>query len=695
MASVSLRLASAAGLPGISPAFLTTVLAAPVALAVGRVLPAEGGGLALRLAAAALLVLVIPGWLFVCALGRPTRPGLALAASLVWSLAMCFLAYALTFAAGASLPLAIAALAILSGGALLAALRAVPAGFQRDDLRAVAWLVLLGVALCGLVWWSAVSVTGDELYQLARVRKLDEVPALFGVSAVSELRGGGPGPASAFPLWEGVLALIGRLAGVDASLVVQHVGGVLVPLAVVLSFAAGRELFGRVAAGIATAVAQLVVVALPLGGIGALAQLAGSATASRLLIVPALLALAFAWIADRRWLWLATAGVGGLALAAVRPSHLVFLVLGLVGFALVRLLGGARGRADAGLVGLLLAALVVAGGLFFAWLWPFASDANAFLPTAPYRAAAAALHDDVLVRVGDFFSLEAGALAGGGAGVVAGLAATVAAVFGVRRRWGAFVVGSTLALLATALVPVLFWPLSELVTLPEAARLAVLLPLPFSLAGAALLAATAGAVGVAAAAGLGLGLALAFGAGDAGGPAWAVWLAVAGCLVALAARRDLDTDRAPARLAVAAIVALAVPVAAVGLTDLEQDARDPRALPAPLVELVRAQVPARAVVFADLEAGYRLAAAAPITIVAQPARYGTATATADVAGRRRDVIAFFRGDGLSYLDRGDILSRYSAGWLLVDRERGRPDYPRFLPAPIFDDGRYAFYDLHR
>jgi hypothetical protein len=370
-------------------------------------------------------------------------------------------------------------------------------------------------------------------------------------------------------------------------------------------------------------------------------------------------------------------------------------VVGLLGFALVRLLAGSRGRADAGLLGLLLAALVVPGGLFFAWLWPYASDANAFLPTASYRDAAVALHDGLLVRAGELFSLEAAALAGGGAGVAVGLAATVAAVFAVRRRWGAFVVGSTLALLATALVPVLFWPLSELVTLPESARLAVLLPLPFSLAGAALLAARAGAVGLAAAAGLGLGLALAFGAGGVTGPAWAVWLAVAGCLVALVARRDVDIDGAPARLAVATILALAVPLAVVGLTAFERDAKDPKALPAPLVELVRSQVPARGVVFADLETGYRLAAAAPVTIVAQPAGYGASTAVADVAERRRDVIAFFHGDGLSYLDRGDILSRHWALWLLVDHDRPSPGYLRFLPDPVYDDGRYAFYDLRR
>ena len=174
---------------------------------------------------------------------------------------------------------------------------------------------------------------------------------------------------------------------------VQHIGGILVPLAVVLAYAAGRELFGRVAGGVATALAHLVVVAFPRGGIGDLAQLALPATASRLLIVPALLALAFAWLAERRWSWLVLAAAAGLVLSAVRLSHLALIVIGLAGFAAVRLVGGRDGRADAGLTGLLLAALVVPAGLLFAWLVPVAFDANAFMPSAGYREAAVAVHD--------------------------------------------------------------------------------------------------------------------------------------------------------------------------------------------------------------------------------------------------------------------------------------------------------------
>ncbi len=695
MASVIARSGAAVGLPGVSPAFLAAALTAPIVLGIARALPAEGGGLALRLVAAAALVLLVPGWLLVCALGRSTRPGLTLAASFASSLALCFLAFALTFTAGASLPLTIATLAIAMAGSLLAAARATPVRLEPDDVRAIAWLALLGAGLCGLVWWSATTVSGDELSQLARVRKLDEVPALFGISVVNEFRDGGPSAASAFPLWDGVLTLVGRLAGVDSSLVVQHIGGVLVPLAVVLAYAAGRELFGRVAGGVATALAQLAVVALPRAGIGDLAQLALPATASRLLIVPALLALAFAWLAERRWSWLALAAVAGLVVSTVRLSHLALIVIGLGGFAAVRLLGGRAGREDAGLTGLLLAALIVPAGLFFAWLVPVAFDTNAFLPSDAYRDAAVALHDLTLARVGGLFALDAAAVAAGGAGVVAGLVTLPVAAVAVRSRWGAFVVGATLALLAVALTPILFRPLADLMTLTEALRLPLLLPLPFAIAGATLYAARRPVLGCAMAAALGLGLVLAYRDAGAAGPAWAAWVAVAACLAALAVRPVVSEQPEGTRRVVIVAAALAIPLAAVGLSDLRRDPPDPQALPRPLVEAVRELVPVRAVVFADPETSYRLSAAAPVTVAAAPPGRAAASGENDPARRRRDAAAFFTDERLSYLEHGEMLNRFGASWLLVDRSLPVPDYVRFLPEPVFDDGRYVLYELDR
>src|SRR5207249_2543136 len=73
-----------AGRIGSAALFLALVAAAPAALALGRLLPAHGPALALRLSAAAACVLLLPGGIFVRALGRPATFGVALAASFAW-----------------------------------------------------------------------------------------------------------------------------------------------------------------------------------------------------------------------------------------------------------------------------------------------------------------------------------------------------------------------------------------------------------------------------------------------------------------------------------------------------------------------------------------------------------------------------------------------------------------------------------
>ena len=63
---------------GSSAIFLGLVLAAPALLGLGRLLPDEGLGLALRLAAAAACVLLVPGGIFVRAMSRPHTFGVTM-----------------------------------------------------------------------------------------------------------------------------------------------------------------------------------------------------------------------------------------------------------------------------------------------------------------------------------------------------------------------------------------------------------------------------------------------------------------------------------------------------------------------------------------------------------------------------------------------------------------------------------------
>src|ERR671937_9014 len=66
--------------------WLALAVAAPAVLGFGRLLPAEGFGLALRLAGAAACVLLLPGAFLVRALAAPAPLGVALAGALAWSL---------------------------------------------------------------------------------------------------------------------------------------------------------------------------------------------------------------------------------------------------------------------------------------------------------------------------------------------------------------------------------------------------------------------------------------------------------------------------------------------------------------------------------------------------------------------------------------------------------------------------------
>ena len=128
-------------------AFFGLIALPLVALPVGWLLPAHGVGLAVRLAAAAACVLLVPGALVVRALGWPAELGVALAAALAWSLGLILFALSLTFLVDGSLGVTIGLLAGVSAIALVVGLHAHrnPVRPVRADVRA-----LLSVALLGL-----------------------------------------------------------------------------------------------------------------------------------------------------------------------------------------------------------------------------------------------------------------------------------------------------------------------------------------------------------------------------------------------------------------------------------------------------------------------------------------------------------------------------------------------------------------
>ena len=496
--------------------------------------------LLIRLAIATGLVLA-PGAIVARAIGvRSTS------ATLAWGLGIVFAAMTVVFAVHASLTLALVLL-------LVVALVAAPFAVRRPMVPAIPGRKLVwvaGIVLGLLLWHVAGEIGGDGLFHLARARKLLEFGDLR-LSSVNEFADGGLHPGYAFPLWQAFLALIAKVAFVDPSKVVLHEASVLAPLAVLAAYEAGYGLFRRVVPAAASAGAAVGIAAMAAGHGGSFTSLALPATSSRQLLVPAALALAFAALRDPTKALLASVGVASLVLAVVHPTYAIFLWIPFAGFLAVR---WAWRCEKFGSGSLTLAALVVPAGLFLAWLLPVVRKTASVSPDAHERARGFEHYAGQLNGSADQFWVAPQVFGRSGAIAVAALLLIPFAVFASRRRWAAYVVGGSLAVFAITLVPWLFTPFSDVVSLSQSRRLAGFIPFSFALAGGmGVLAALLGrfVVPLALVAGIVLqwqypgdfGYAL-----QNGGPAWATWIAVVGALVALVVGlwrlRSLETTAA-------------------------------------------------------------------------------------------------------------------------------------------------------
>ena len=702
MASLAGRAAEAGGRVQTFPALVTG--GALLALGLARLLPAEGAGLALRLAVAAFLVLLLPGWLALRPFGLPGSFGVAVAASFAVSLVLVLFALGVVFLAGSSLTAALVALAVVAAAALATGLWLGPGPEEvpvdaRADRRAGLAVLGASIPLAGLVWWSAGPIGGDLLFHLARMRKLAELDALPVLETVAEFQDGSLHPGYAFPLWHGAAAMIARIAGVDVADVALYLPAILVPLAVILAYGAGTAVFRRPAGGVALVVAQVTQLALSgaggRAGTGVFELLASPPTTSRVLLAPTILALAFSVVERRSWPLIGALAAAALALSVIHPSYTPYVALLLGGFLLARLVVV---RAIDPLVkraALALATVTVPFVLYLAWLYPVVADDPSTRPTAARRAFEIQHYGNAFDFFGDSFRFAPEAIARGGPVVVAGLLAIPLAGFAARRRWAQLVLGSSLLGLAVLLVPQLFTLLADVFSVSQARRLSAFLPLAFALVGAFVLAGRGRLAGVA----------LAFGAGLAaellvsgeftyrvqeGGPGWVVWVAVVGGLVALAVGawlRPRGPD--PGGWAVLAACAFALPVAGAGLANVER-APDPNALPAEVVDAVREATQPGDVVFSDASAAYKIAAYAPVYVNAAPTGHVSSSAR-NRPRRRRIDSERFRVVPFNYAERSELLARYDADWVLVDRELPQPTEYLDELRLVYDGGRYALY----
>jgi len=583
------------------------------------------------------------------------------AAALSWSLVAIFAALSVTFVVSGSLTLTLLLLLLAGTAALPRALR------QRRlplPIRGTGAVGAAGVLLGLLLWHVAGEIGGDGFFHLARVRKLVELPELS-LGAVEELAGGGPHPGYAFPLWHGWLGLVAKVSGADSREVVLHLPSVLAPVALVIGYEAGWAVFRRVVPAATSAAASLALVAMAPAFGGAYTALALPATASRQILVPAALALALEAARRSTPGLLATVAAASFVLAAAHPTYALFLWIPFAGFVLVRWLW-VREPLRAG--GLVLGALVVPATGFFLWLLPTIRDTRSVSPDADERKRAVEQYAGQLDGSTDRFSVTPELFGRTGAVAVAALLLLPLAALAARRRWAAYAVGGAAAIFLVTLLPWLFTPFSDVVSLSQSRRLAGFLPFGIALAGG--IGVLAGLVGR-------LVLPIALGAGvlfqlvypgdfgytlEQGGPGWATWIAVLGCLAALVAGRY----RRPNVEVTAALasVLLLFPTFVHGLTHWSPSpARRDDPLSPGLVSALRTVVPRGAIVYSTPEASYRIAAAAPVYVcVASP---GHVADTEDNRPRER-VRAFRR-----FVATGDLAIPRACGarWLVVDRDR--------------------------
>jgi hypothetical protein len=633
----------------------------------------------------ATVVMLVPGALLALGLGLG-----GLSPALVLSLAGLAVGLAFTFLVHGSLWLALGVYGLFGLGALVLAVARRP-GRPRGgwvELAVVAVGVGFGVAL----WHVAGQVEGDGLFHLARIRKLLAFDSLH-LRTVDEFRDGGLHPGYAFPLWHGFLAGVARIAGVDPEQVVRHESSLLVPLAFGVAYEAGYALFRSAWTGIAVVLASVAPIALAPGGGGAYRVLALPATSARQLLVPAALALVFAFVERPRAALVGAIACAGLVLAFVHVTYAVFLLLPLAGFLVAR---AALERRDLRWIAAALVAVAVPTGAVLLWLLPIARETVSYGPTAEVRCSFA---HGIKRYPGQFdvwscnrFRLAPEVLGRTGAVAVAALVLVPLVALAWRRRFAAWVLGGTVLLLAILLVPTLFVRFVDAVSVSQARRAAGFVPLPFAFAGGiAVLAGLARWLVLPLALAAGIALQLAW-PGDfgyrfgGGGPSLATWIAAAGGAAALVVfavlrRPRLEESRGPLVALAAALFVL--PVAWHGLARLDPP-RQGRQLPAGLVRALRDDVPRGAVVFGDTETSFLVAAEAPVYLAAAPPPHVADTTRNRPYDRARDMHRFLRHGGLA------IPRRYGAQWILLDRHR---THMRLHLRKVWADARYALYRL--
>jgi hypothetical protein len=638
------------------------------------------------------------------ALGWAASPALTIAASLAVSLTAVVVALALVFAFGMSIVFAeLVLLAVVLVALVPAAANEACARTSRTDLRALAATLGLSVVYSGVVWWAARPARSDALFHLARVRKLAELDSLATLSTVDEFKDGGLHPGYVFPLWHGVDALIARLAGVDPTQVLLYLPAILVPLALVLAYAAGSEVFRSPFGGFAFVLAQVAYFGFfrpdtGAGGTGRFETLTQPQSATLMLVATAVIALAFAFMVEGGLLTLACLAQASFALTAIHASYTPILIFVLAGFLVARMILIRGWEPLLTRAGAALGAMTVPFALILVMLLPVISGGVAFTPSAAYRQHETNRYGELVSHVGDWITMNPGAIVRVGTLVVGGLLVVPLVMLASSRLWAALVAGGTLVVLGILVSPPAFTTAADLLSLSQARRIPQFLPIPFAIVGGCILLTRFRALGVLVGAGLGAALVLLFPGTftyvySAGGPGWVVWVAAGGGLAALVIGAFVHRDGPdPGPWTVGITMSSLVPLVVAGFMAYGKPAWGPL-LPSDVVTAIREDVSPGDVIFSDPMTAYEVAAYAPVYINDAPTGHAANTVANRLRARRRDARLFFYGNELTDAARGAILARWSADWVLVNKERTYPEAFLQRFTLVYQDARFAFYNV--
>ena len=333
----------------------------------------------------------------------------------------------------------------------------------------------------GIALWSiAGQLDGDGLFHLARIRKLEAFDNLR-LESVNEFVDGGLHPGYAFPLWHVLMGLVAWLAGVDPGAALLHEPSVLVPVAFLVAYEAGVAILRTAWAGIAALLAAVALTGLAAGRGG----VHGALAAGDLVAPPARAGDGGRLLRLREEARLGGRAHGGrrLAGARARPPDVRDLRR--------RPAGRLRARAARALPAASCARRGRARRSSSCRRWrgrlaaPIVRDTASHNPSAAERARGLAHYPgQVDIFSADSFRLAPEMLGRPGAVAIAALVAVPLAALASRRRWSAYVLGGSVAMLAILLCPQLFTPFSDAVSLSQARR-RPFLPLAAAFAGGA------------------------------------------------------------------------------------------------------------------------------------------------------------------------------------------------------------------